>query len=92
MLNGMSNAKLRIDAAGRIVLPKPVRDRFRLRTGAQLELVLLGDHLRLTPVGLGPALAKVDGWWVHQGEPEAGAELEQAVDRHRRERIEDLSR
>jgi AbrB family looped-hinge helix DNA binding protein len=81
-----------MDAAGRVVLPKPVRDRFRLRAGAQLDLDLFGDHLRLRPIALGPALVRVDGWWVHQGDPEAGAEMEHAVERHRREHIEDLSR
>jgi AbrB family looped-hinge helix DNA binding protein len=92
MVNAIMNTKVTMDGAGRVVLPKPVRDRLRLRAGAELELELQGDYLTLRPVALGPVLANEDGWWVHRGEAERGAALEDAVDRHRRERIEDLSR
>lgn len=81
-----------MDGAGRVVLPKRVRDRLHLRAGAQLELEIEGEYVRLRPVALGPALAKEDGWWVHRGEPERGADLASAVDRHRQERVEEQSR
>lgn len=91
MFNGMS-ATVSIDKAGRIVVPKPLRERFRLRPGARLELEVHGDHLRLIPLDRGPALVKQDGWWVHEGVPDRGTDLAEAVKRHRRERLEDLRR
>ena len=39
-----------IDQAGRLVLPKPVRDRFNLTKGSKIELQTVGDHLELKPV------------------------------------------
>lgn len=88
----MVDGKVTMDGAGRVVLPKPVRDRLRLRAGAELELEVEGESVRLRPVTLRPVLAKEDGWWVHRGEPERGADLASALDRHRRERVEEQSR
>lgn len=39
-----------MDAAGRIVLPKALRERFRLKGGAKLSLDTVGDHLELRPL------------------------------------------
>jgi AbrB family looped-hinge helix DNA binding protein len=88
----MPSSTLTIDKAGRLVLPKAIRERYRLRPGAHLEVVANDDHIELRPVGMGPSLAKVDGWWVYQGTPEGDADLAGAVARHREERVEDLSR
>lgn len=46
----MKNA-ISMDKAGRLVLPKAVRDRFNLSAGSKLGLVTVGDHIELTPVG-----------------------------------------
>ena len=40
-----------MDEAGRIELPKAIRDRFQLSVGSQLRVESIGDHLELTPVG-----------------------------------------
>ncbi len=40
---------IQMDAAGRIVLPKALRDRLRLRGGAKLRLEMVADHLELRP-------------------------------------------
>ncbi|PYY02429.1 MAG: AbrB/MazE/SpoVT family DNA-binding domain-containing protein, partial [Acidobacteria bacterium] len=41
---------IRVDKAGRIVLPKPVRDRLGLKAGASLEICESADGLLLRPV------------------------------------------
>lgn len=43
------DATLVMDKAGRVVLPKPIRERMQLRTGARLRLEIVGDTLELTP-------------------------------------------
>lgn len=39
-----------IDEVGRIVLPKPLRDRLRLMPGTKVDVSEYGDGLHLTPV------------------------------------------
>jgi AbrB family looped-hinge helix DNA binding protein len=36
-----------LDKAGRIVIPKRVREKMRLREGSRLALELVGDHIEL---------------------------------------------
>ena len=57
----------KIDRAGRVVLPKPVRERWGLRADTEMELIERPDGLLLKPVGAALAMVKVDGLWVHQG-------------------------
>jgi len=49
-----------IDKAGRIVLPKPLRERFKLEGGAKLRVESVGDHLELTQVELSKATTLVE--------------------------------
>lgn len=52
-----------IDRAGRIVVPKDVRDLLGLSPGAELTLEVVGDGLRLTPARPRPRrVVEVDGW------------------------------
>lgn len=53
--------KLTIDAAGRVVIPKQVRDRLGLTAGSELELDELGDHLELRPAGRDVWIDRTDG-------------------------------
>lgn len=54
-----------IDRAGRVVVPKEVRDRLSLAPDAQLELDIEGDSIRLTPVRQpSRSIVEVDGWPV----------------------------
>jgi AbrB family looped-hinge helix DNA binding protein len=62
-----------IDKLGRIVVPKPLRDRLGLVPGSELEVVERPDGFSLRVASRGPSMVKVDGLWVHQGTTEAGA-------------------
>ena len=42
-------ATITIDAAGRFVLPKAMRERLHLRKGAKLRADVIGDKIELTP-------------------------------------------
>lgn len=56
-----------IDKAGRVVLPKPIRDRFNLVAGTQLEVEMEADGVRLrVPTG-GVSLRRKQGILVHHG-------------------------
>jgi AbrB family looped-hinge helix DNA binding protein len=48
-----------IDTAGRIVVPKPLRDELGITPGTPLELDLVDDHLELSPPRRPPTI--VDG-------------------------------
>ena len=56
-----------IDRAGRIVVPKSLRERFNLVAGAELEMVAAGDCLQLRRVDAEPALVRKKGILVHHG-------------------------
>ena len=56
-----------IDRAGRIVVPKSLRERFNLVAGAELEMVAAGDCLQLRRVDAEPALVRRKGILVHHG-------------------------
>ncbi len=57
--------KVAMDRAGRIVLPKPVREQLHLEAGAELDLVVEGWSLRLAPAATPiRRVVEVDGWPV----------------------------
>jgi AbrB family looped-hinge helix DNA binding protein len=54
-----------IDRAGRVVIPKDIRDRLSLGADAEVEVEIDGDSIRLVPVRLpGRRVVDVDGWPV----------------------------
>ena len=44
------SSTISIDQAGRLVLPKAIRERFNLIGGTKLRVETIGDHLELTPI------------------------------------------
>jgi AbrB family looped-hinge helix DNA binding protein len=64
------NTRLTIDRAGRVVLPKPLRDELDLGAGDTLELESAGEKITLRPVRAVAPLTKERGVWVFRtGQP-----------------------
>jgi len=89
--NGILNSmELKIDKAGRIVVPKPLRDRLGFKPDVELEAIEQPDGVLLKKARHVPSMTKVDGLWVHQGTPERGANWDELIERVRDERIESV--
>jgi AbrB family looped-hinge helix DNA binding protein len=77
--------KLTLDKAGRVVLPKPLRDRLQLAPGDALHLESEGERITLRPVRQNVVLKKELGVWVYQGES-TDASIVDLIDRDRENR------
>jgi AbrB family looped-hinge helix DNA binding protein len=87
IVNGM---ELRIDKAGRIVVPKPLRERLGFKPDTELVAIEQPEGVLLKRVEQRPSMIKVDGLWVHQGSAEPGANWERILEDVREERIESV--
>jgi AbrB family looped-hinge helix DNA binding protein len=81
------NLRLTIDKAGRVVIPKPLREELHLEAGDTLEMESAGEQITLRPVrGTGP-LTKEHGVWVfHTGQPLSPSATDEMVQQIREER------
>jgi len=81
------NATLTIDKAGRVVLPKPVRDALQISPGDSLELESSEDHIVLRPAASKGRMYKKQGVWVFDsGVPLSAESVNQTIRRVRAER------
>jgi AbrB family looped-hinge helix DNA binding protein len=84
------STKVTLDRAGRVVLPKAVRDEMHLSPGDTLDLTVKGDEVTLRPRRSATPLQKERGVWVFRtGEPLAADETDETLRtirarRHRR--------
>jgi AbrB family looped-hinge helix DNA binding protein len=82
---------VKIDQAGRIVLPKKIRDRFGLRKNSELELKESAEGIVLKPVSDESCLMlDKDGWLVFTGRPIGKINWDRLVDDMREERIREI--
>ena len=65
--------EIRIDKSGRIVVPKPLRERLGLKPNTRLEAIEQPGGMLLRPVEQRPSMTRIDGLWVHLGRAEPGA-------------------
>ena len=83
------NATLTLDKAGRVVIPKSIREKMHLREGSRLQLKLVGDRLELSHAPLEVHLERrgrrrvIVGW--------EGFDAAQAVSEAREEHLERLA-
>ncbi len=78
---------LTVDKAGRVVLPKPVRDELQLSAGDSLELEISGEQIVLRPVRGRVGMRKKQGIWVLDfDEPISAAATNSVLRDIRRER------
>lgn len=81
--------KLTVDKAGRIVLPKPVRDLLQLAHGDSLELKSTDQQIVLRPIRKQAPMRKKQGVWVlsANGKPTTVEDVNAAIRQVRDERI-----
>ena len=74
------SSKVTLDRAGRVVLPKTVRDELHLSPGDTLDLTVQGEELTLRPRRSSTPLQKKQGIWVFStGKPIASDEADEAL-------------
>jgi AbrB family looped-hinge helix DNA binding protein len=80
-------AKVTLDKAGRVVLPKILRDELHLSPGDTLELAVEGEQMTLRPQRETSPLQKERGVWVFRsGEKLAAAETRETLRKIREHR------
>lgn len=83
----MNTVVVTLDKAGRVVIPKTVRDELRLEPGDTLELSQEGDCLSLRPVRSATPLRKEQGVWVFRlGQSVSAAETDEVLKQIRQQR------
>ena len=81
------NARLTIDKAGRVVIPKALREAMNLEAGDALEMECSGEQITLRPLrGTGPLVREQGVWVFRTGEPLAATATDEMIERVRRER------
>jgi AbrB family looped-hinge helix DNA binding protein len=87
------NATVTIDKAGRLVLPKPMRDALHLKPGTALEILQEGDQITLRPPQSHAQLVKKNGMWVLKcSEPPLSVSAVDLIAQDREDRIQTLIR
>ena len=82
-------AKLTLDRAGRVLIPKHLRQELQLGPGDTLQLDSEGEQITLRPMRPKALLKKEHGVWVYQGE-RTSASVPGLIDREREKRLREL--
>ncbi len=83
-----------IDSAGRVVLPKAIRDRFHLVPGTEIDLNTDAEGINLRVRGAASTLVQRDGILVHTSGASAPAldlDIATFINRQREGRSQDLA-
>jgi AbrB family looped-hinge helix DNA binding protein len=82
--------KVSLDRAGRLVLPKSLREQMHLAPGDDLLIESEGDRITLRPVRVEALLKKEHGIWVYQGES-SDLSIPKLIDEQRDKRLRELA-
>jgi AbrB family looped-hinge helix DNA binding protein len=89
-MDGMKTETIQIDKAGRVVLPKPLREQFNLLPGDKLRLSVEGSGFRLEPADVGGELVRKGSVLVFTGgfaEPITTANVNELIEQDREGRM-----
>lgn len=78
--------KTTIDAAGRLVVPKALREQFDLAPGSEIEIEPTGDGVIIRSADRNPALVDRAGVLVHHGPRTASLDIAAFVRQERESR------
>jgi AbrB family looped-hinge helix DNA binding protein len=81
--------KITLDRAGRVLIPKTLRQELHLGPGDTLQLEREGDEITLRLLRPKALLKKEKGVWVYQGEP-TNVSIPDLLDRQREQRSREL--
>lgn len=81
--------RISIDKAGRVVLPKALRERMRVEAGDDLLVEAEGDRITLRPVRQEALLKKELGIWVYKGES-SSISIPELIEAEREKRVQEL--
>ena len=90
IINAMKTETIQIDKAGRVVLPKPLREQFNLLPGDKLRLSVEGTGFRLEPADAGGELVRKGSVLVFTGgfpQPITTAQVNELIEQEREGRI-----
>jgi AbrB family looped-hinge helix DNA binding protein len=79
--------KTTIDKAGRVVVPKKLRDRYNLHAGSVLELEPEANGFRVTVAGIEPSMVRERGILVHHGPATVAVDVAVFLNRAREARV-----
>lgn len=84
---GITSSQVTLDRAGRVVIPKTLREELRLSPGDTLDLTVKGDEVTLRPRRGSTPLQKERGVWVFRtGQPLTAGKTEDTLRKIRGER------
>jgi len=78
--------KITIDKAGRVVIPKHVRDRYDMQPGTELEIEYEADGISLKAHDTKPSLIRKRGILVHHGSDTVTMDTANLLNRQREHR------
>ncbi|MCZ0945450.1 MAG: AbrB/MazE/SpoVT family DNA-binding domain-containing protein [Gammaproteobacteria bacterium] len=81
-----------IDNAGRLVVPKALRERFNLTPGCELEIEPAANGITLRRVDEEPTLVRKQGILVHHGSTHASVDIGEFVRAERKARAARIAR
>lgn len=83
--------KITIDKAGRVVIPKKIRERYHMQAGTELEIENEPDGISLKVPEQKPSLIRKGGILVHHGSETTGLDTADFINRERRHRNNDIA-